>query len=74
MAGKNELKAALASRDPDGVAKALELPPISKQKSQTQTQKSHSLQLKDMDGTDWSNVLSSWQNASDAAEQVSLWI
>ena len=67
---KQELKDALASHDPYRVANVLgDLPPIAKQKQQG-TLKTHKESL-NVDGTDWSNVLSSWLDACDAATKVS---
>jgi hypothetical protein len=64
-----ELKAALASRDPYRVANVLgDLPPISPQTKGTPKTHKESLHV---DGTDWSNVLSSWLDACDAASKVS---
>jgi hypothetical protein len=66
---KQELKAALASRDPYRVANVLgDLPPISPQTQVTPKTHKESLHV---DGTDWSNVLSSWLDACDAASKVS---
>lgn len=64
---KQELKAALASRDPYRVANVLgDLPPISPQTQGTPKTHKESLHV---DGTDWSNVLSSWLDACDAASK-----
>lgn len=62
------MRAAVASRDPYRVAKALDLPPISPQKRGTPN--THKETLQDADGMDWSNVLSSWLDACDAASKV----
>jgi len=66
--GKQELRAAFASRNPYEVAQVLDLPPISPQKQGTPTK--HRETLQDADGVDWSNVLSLWLDARDAANKV----
>ena len=66
---KQELRLALASRDPYRLAQVLDLPPISPQ--QQGTPKIHNETLQAADGVDWSNVLSSWLDACDAASKVS---
>lgn len=72
MSAKQELKTALASRDPYRIAKALELPPISPQQQGTPI--THKETLQDASGVDWSNVLSSYLDACDAATKVCLFM
>jgi hypothetical protein len=67
-ADKNALRDALASRDPYRVADALDLPPLSA--SQGRSPREHKETLQDIDGTDWSSVLSFWLDACDAASKV----
>lgn len=67
---KEELRAAVNSRDPYKVGNVLgDLPSLSPQKQGTP--KTHRESLQDADGVDWSNVLSSWLDACDAASKVS---
>jgi hypothetical protein len=67
-AGKKALRDALASRDSYGVADALDLPPLSS--SQGRLPQEHKETLQDIDGTDWSSVLSFSLDACDAASKV----
>ena len=67
--GKKALRDALASRNPYRVAEALDLPPLSPV-SQGPLREQHKETLQDVDGTDWSSVLSFWLDAYDAASKV----
>lgn len=67
--GKKALRDALASRNPYRVADALDLPLLSPV-SQGPLREQHKETLQDVDGTDWSSVLSFWLDACDAASKV----
>ena len=67
---REELKAALSSRDPYLVASVLLIPPIADSKGSEPKQPNNPDNLQD-NGTDWSFVLNSWLDACEAAQAVS---
>ena len=71
---RQQLTAALASKDPYRIAAALELPPINTVQSSSESlQKKHGhISLQDNSGTEWGGVLSPLIQATDAAATVRL--
>ena len=67
MASVDSLRRAVSSRDPYGIAKALELPPLVPPKTGASWRASHT-SFSDSAGADWSNVLNAYGDACEAAK------
>jgi len=68
---KEELRAALSSRDPYVVASVLLVPPIADTQGNEPKRTKNEESLQD-NGSDWSAVLNNWLDACEAAQAVSL--
>ena len=68
-----QLRRALASRDPFTIAACINLPPISSSNSSNKVKRTYKQEsVQDSDGVEWGNVLLALQEATDAANNVSV--